>query len=277
MRIDRFITLQLARPLRKIGRRSAGNTLPILMYHSISDDAEAGVGPYYRVTTSPLRFSQQMQWLADAGLRGMSLTDALEAQEKASDDEPRPVAITFDDGFQDFYTAAFPVLLKHGFTATMYLPTAFINDDRRVFKSRGCLTWREVTELHRAGMEFGSHTVNHPKLVDLSWADITREVTESKVEIEDRLSSSVPSFAYPYAFPQSDRAFVTRLVDILQTAGYESCTTTAIGHHNGNSSLLELPRLPINTMDDRALFEAKLAGDYQWVGTLQLLRKKLLN
>lgn len=277
MRIDRFITLQVARPLRKIGRRSASRRLPILMYHSVSEDAEIGVGAYYRVTTSPLRFSEHMQWLADAGLRGVSLAEGLAWQEKGAQDEAQPVVITFDDGFRDFYTSAYPALAKHGFTATMYLPTAFIDQPRRTFKTRECMTWTEVTELHRAGIEFGSHTVNHPKLIDLSWAEIEREVVESKRELENHLGTEISAFAYPYAFPQSNRAFANRLAEILQTAGYTNNVTTAIGHCTTKSNRWELPRLPVNAMDDHALFRAKLAGDYEWVGAFQLLRKKLLN
>ena len=90
----------------------------------------------------------------------------------------------------------------------MYLPTGFIGDDRRRFKSRECLTWPEVRELHRAGIEFGAHTVNHPVLYDLSLADIERELVTSKAQIEAELASEVASFAYPYAFPQADRDFL---------------------------------------------------------------------
>lgn len=276
MRIDRFITLRMARPLRKIGGGKAPGHLPILMFHSISEDAERGVGAYYRVTTSPHRFAEQMQWLSDAGFRGVSLSEARRHPSDSTENRP-PVAITFDDGFRDFYSSAFPALAKHGFTATMYLPTAFINESRRLFKSRECMTWTEVSELQRAGIEFGSHTINHPRLVDLSWDTIAEELTGSKIEIENRLGVAVPSFAYPYAFPQGNRPFVKKFVELLNHAGYDNCVTTGIGHSTTASDRFQLPRLPINTMDDRALFEAKLAGDYGWVGTFQLLRKKILN
>jgi peptidoglycan/xylan/chitin deacetylase (PgdA/CDA1 family) len=272
--------MRLVRPLQRIGLKRTNRGLPILMYHSVSADPEMGVSPYYRVATSVERFAEQMRLLAEKGYRGVSLSQGLAAlagthQSGTGASTEKLVAITFDDGFRDFHTEAYSVLAQHKFTATMYIPTAFIGDRRKSFKSRECLTWNEVLELDHAGMEFGSHTVNHPKLLDLSWNEIEQEISESKVEIENRLSHSISSFAYPYAFPQANRAFAVRLQGLLQKYSYSSCVTTAVGTSDQQSSLLELPRLPVNSLDSRSFFHAKLDGCYDWVGTLQFLRKKL--
>ncbi len=163
--------------------------VPILMYHSISDDPEPGVSPYYRVNASPAVFRQHMQFLADHDYHTISLDQLVSAFPK------KPVVLTFDDGFRDFYTEAFPVLQEHGFTATVFLPTAFIGGSRSVQGSRfdgsgfkvpshfpfrnphsAFLTWNEVRELLRHGIHFGSHTVNHPKLVELDWPEIKSEL-----------------------------------------------------------------------------------------------------
>jgi peptidoglycan/xylan/chitin deacetylase (PgdA/CDA1 family) len=284
------------------------------MYHSISDDPEPGVRPYYKVCTSPRRFAEHMQWLADSGYRGVTLSEGLAAladqggaglspsqrkeeganlrsfsQEDAEIAErkhessvssvtscrtqKRPVALTFDDGFRDFHTAAFPVLQQHGFSATIYLPTAFINDERRSFKGRECLTWTEVTELHAAGIEFGSHTVNHPKLVDLSWPAIEVELRDSKAAIERRLGCAITSFAYPYAYP-ANRAFKDRLTDCLRRQGYRNCVTTVIGRVLPGNDPFCLSRLPANSSDDLGLFAAKLQGDYAWMNLTQRFAKQ---
>lgn len=273
MRLDRLITLGLVHPFRGLRphHATAPRQLPVLMYHSISEDPEPAFSPYYKVCTSPQRFAEHMQWLAEAGFRGVTLTEGLAwLRASGADDEAitapgRPVAITFDDGFRDFATTAFPAMQKHGFAATMYLPTAFIGNERQTFKSRECLTWNEVRELADAGMEFGSHTVNHPVLVRLPWAEIEQELRVSKATIEDRLQRRTPSFAYPFAYPQERRDYTTRLTELFRTIGYTNACTTIIGRQQPKDSAFAVKRLPANSCDDRQLLLAKMSGCYDWL------------
>lgn len=273
MRLDRFITLRIARPLLKL-RRPSGSCLPVLMYHSISNDPENGRSGYYKVCTAPKSFAEQMNWLAENGYEGVSLGTGL-ARLTASEprDGRKPVAITFDDGFRDFYIEAFPVLQRHRFQATMYLPTAYIGDSPLSFQGRECMTWLEATELHSAGIEFGSHTVNHPKLIECGWPQIESELRDSKSAIEQRLRGKAQAFAYPYAFPQARKEFVPRFQQALKKAGYESCVTTEVGRVRAGENWLALKRLPINDADDAALLRAKIEGAYDWLAIPQASAK----
>ena len=301
MRFDRLITLGAVSPVRRaldrlpafgLRRSPVDPRLPILMYHSISDDAETGVAPYYRTCTTPRVFAEQMALLKAAGYQAATLSEGLatlsagaDARLSASPDSPtfaaqsaihnsRHVVLTFDDGFRDFATTALPVLREHGFHATVFLPTAFIGETPRRFKERECLSWREVDELHHAGIEIGSHTVTHPKLTDLSWPKIEAELRESKLAIEARLSFTVRTFSYPYAYPQMDRVYVARFRQLLHDAGYEACVTTEIGTARSGDDVLGLKRIPVNSGDDGALFRAKLEGAYDWLHFSQRLIKR---
>jgi peptidoglycan/xylan/chitin deacetylase (PgdA/CDA1 family) len=245
------------------------------MYHSVSSDLEKGVGPYYRLVTTPERFAEQMQWLAELGYVGLALEDALPMVVQGRVNGRQPVAITYDDGFRDFHVAAWPVLRQHGFTATVYLPTGFVSRERKSFRGRPCLTWDEVRELRQHGIRFGSHTVNHPKLYQMSWSQIESEARISKERIQQELQEKITGFAYPYAFPQEDSAFRRTMAGLLREQGYQSCVTTVVGRSQVADDPLFLKRLPINSCDDRRLFEAKLEGAYDWLGSAQYIYRQI--
>jgi peptidoglycan/xylan/chitin deacetylase (PgdA/CDA1 family) len=239
------------------------------MYHSVSADPEPGVSPYFRLATSPARFRAQMQWLRDEGYSVIDLIEVLERLQARGGIDGRFVVITFDDGFRDFAEHAWPVLANFGYRATMFLPTAFIGQDRTAFKSRPCLTWAEVRDLRSCGVSFGAHTMTHPVLHDLPWPRVMSEIRDSRARIEDELTETVTTFAYPFAFPREDRRFVSKLRQGLVELGFTAAVTTTIGRAKPAHDPLCLRRLPINECDDRRLFVAKLRGGYDWVGMVQ--------
>ena len=273
VRLDRGLTLNLFRAISSTPTDAPDGYLPVLMYHRVANDSESELHPYYRTTTSPSRLGEHLTWLRELGFTGMSLESVL-TMTPAERRVRRPVVLTFDDGYHDFYTAAWPLLCRHHFTATVYLPTGFIATTRRTFLGRGCLTWGEVRQLHRDGVRFGSHTVNHPRLHQLSWEAIERETALSKDHIEHEVQEPVRSFAYPYAFPQEDSEFTKRLVSLLQSLGYHSCATTMVGRARAGPEAFYVRRLPVNTCDDQPLLAAKLGGAYDWLGFVQLIMRR---
>jgi peptidoglycan/xylan/chitin deacetylase (PgdA/CDA1 family) len=271
MRIDRLATLYVVDPLRRF-RLNGKTSIPILMYHSIADENEAGMHPYYRTATAPRVFEAQMESLHQSGFSVIGLTEAISRFREPIAGKSSLV-ITFDDGFHNFYTNAFPVLNRYGFTATMFLPTAHIGDNRLVFKGKECLSWSEVRELQKQGISFGSHTVTHPQLHDCDAQSIRKEIVDSKEMIEEKLGCTVESFSYPYAFPETDDDFKGRLREELQRAGYENGVCTTVGRPGPDSDPFFLKRLPVNSDDDSQLFRAKLAGSYDWLARPQYLAK----
>jgi peptidoglycan/xylan/chitin deacetylase (PgdA/CDA1 family) len=265
LRLDRLLTLNFFQPFCRASSGKNKFRLPILMYHSISDEPEENVPPYYRTATSPEIFAAHMALLRAQGYEVLGLKAGLDKFRRENSAATKLAVITFDDGYRDFYTAALPVLRQNNFSATVFLPTAFIGKTSRDFKGRACMTWDEVRESQKAGIEFGSHTVNHPKLYELDLTQIRAELKESKATIESELDQPVRSFAYPYAFPSADRAFEKVFVETLKETGYDCNVTTKIGLAAKNDNPFTLERLPMNSADDETLFLAKLSGAYDWL------------
>jgi peptidoglycan/xylan/chitin deacetylase (PgdA/CDA1 family) len=215
-----------------------------------------------------------MDLLREHGYTTVDLTGAILAI--GSNAEQRFVAITVDDGYRDFYTHAAPMLAEHGFTATVFVVSDLTGDrTRKCLNGRECMTWREVREVHSCGMSVGSHTASHCQLYGMSLAAIDTELRQSRETLEDRLGEEIGSFAYPYAFPQQDRHFVTVIRHMLSACGYLNGVSTTIGTSSQRNDVYFLPRLPVNSHDDDRLFLAKIYGAYDWLRVPQGLYKHL--
>jgi peptidoglycan/xylan/chitin deacetylase (PgdA/CDA1 family) len=214
-----------------------------------------------------------MKFLRENGYRTLPLSEAVRYIVSGTQPSEPAVVLTFDDGFHDFLTHAFPILHEHEMVATVFLPTAYIADQRLQFKNYGCLTWTEVRELHRAGVTFGSHTVTHPQLRTLNSAEVEQEVRRSKETIEDKLGHPTDSFSYPFAFPETDPVFKRVLKELLTKHGYKTGVSTVIGTSGAGDDALFLPRLGVNSWDDVRFFQSKLQGSYDWLRTVQYATK----
>src|SRR5271154_310778 len=154
-RIDRWATLYLSFPMSRIFRWGNSSQVPILMYHSVSDNLFGKSHPYYQINTAPRIFARQMKWLHEAGYKTLTLSQLQIAFENG-DVPAQTVVITFDDGYEDFYTDALPSLRRYDFTATVFLATGRIAETPTCIEGADYMTWREVREAHAAGIEFGS-------------------------------------------------------------------------------------------------------------------------
>ncbi len=250
--------------------------MPILMYHSISENLFGMSHPYYHIHTSPEVFSQQMRWLRNEKYSTISLAEAWEAVSSGADISKK-VVLTFDDGYRDFYTEAASVLKQCGFSATVFLATDRIQQRPARIEGADYLTWSDVRELHGAGMRFGSHTVTHADLRSLDPSQIEFEVGRSKEVIEQNLGEAVDSFAYPFAFPEEDKDFVRFLEDFLENMGFDYGVCSILGRAHKKSNRHFLPRLPVNNWDDAMFLRAKCEGGYDWLHWPQLLKKSLLH
>lgn len=270
-RIDRLVSVGVARAMSIRRHHPQAGRLPILMYHGINSSLGSR-HPYYETNTSASVFRSHMQILAQGSYRTLGLGTAV--QEISSGGKAsRQVAITFDDGHRDFYDTALPILAEFGFTATMFIVTGFTGDQRDFTNGKQYMTWSEVRELPKYGIRIGSHSASHGKLSEMSPSRVEDEVRRSKETLEDKLGSPVESFAYPFAFPEGDRRFLRHLRECLQKHAYKNGVSTVIGMASGRSDPYFLPRLPLNTYDDEVFFQVKLEGGYEWLHALQYAKK----
>ena len=271
-RFDRLVTVYLSHPLARLLGSQDRSRVPILMYHSISDNLFGMSHPYFHINTLPEVFSQQMRWLRNAGYRSIDLKQACAGLE-AGADLSKTIVITFDDGYRDFYTDALPILKQCGFTATLFLATDRIHNAPARIEGADYLTWSDVRELHAEGTRFGSHTVSHPDLRSLGPDQIEYELGHSKEVLEEQLGVSIDAFSYPFGFPEEDKNFTRFLEDVLSNLGFDYGVSTILGRASRRSNRFFLPRLPVNSCDDPSLFRAKLEGGYDWLHWPQLLKK----
>jgi peptidoglycan/xylan/chitin deacetylase (PgdA/CDA1 family) len=275
-RLDRLITLYVCAPVARLTSGDEANSVPILAYHSISENLFGYSHPYYQINTSPSVFAAQMRWLRSSGYCSMGLAEAwthLAAGRKLT----KTVVVTFDDGYRDFYTEAMDVLKQCGFTATVFLATGRIRQKSARIEGADYLTWQEVRELHAEGIQFGSHTVTHPDLRSMDPDLLDYELGQSKEVIEQNLGVAVESFSYPFSFPEEDRDFTRFLEDLLQNLGFTHGVSTILGRACKKDNRYFLPRLPMNSWDDARLLQAKVRGGYDWLHWPQLLKKSLFH
>lgn len=167
--------------------------LPILTFHAIDDMRSV-------LSFSPTLFGEAIVRLHENGYRSITLEELVECLNRRALPE-RAISITFDDGYQSVYETALPILRKHNMTATVFLMIGdgHVQTDRLpALKGRPMLSWNEIREMRQTGIEFGAHTLTHPRLPHLSPEKIAQEMRESKDVIEQHIGSKVNSFAYPF-------------------------------------------------------------------------------
>ena len=177
--------------------------VPILTYHSIDETGSI-------ISTSPDHFRSQMQHLKNKQFNVISLKDIVTSLRNKLPLPQKSISITFDDGFKNFYSVAYPILKKYGFPATIFLVPGYCGKNNQWdgqperIPILDLLDWDEIQEMASNGMDFGTHTMHHPDLSRLSEEQVYIEITESKSLIQKNLGKDVSFFAYPYGNQSKD-------------------------------------------------------------------------
>ena len=136
--------------------------IPILAYHQIIPTTALEAAS--RLAVSVDQFERQMRYLYDHSYRCLSLKEFLSLPGSFRPQHEKAFALTFDDGYEDFFSQAFPILQRYGFSATVFLVTDLVGAKSKWEGEQGnrLLTWSQIETLHNAGVSFGSHTCTHP-------------------------------------------------------------------------------------------------------------------
>ena len=216
----------------------------ILTYHSIS------VGPP-PLCIAPDVFAEQMHWLRK-NAQVLPLADLAESLAEGTPPS-RAVALTFDDGFQDFYDNAAPALRSLGLPATVFLPAGYcgkMSDWNAHARGRPVLSWEQVRELAAQGLSFGSHGMSHAALTGCTDAGLAYEVGESRRVIEAETGREPEFFCYPYG---SYDARARQAVFVCYRGG--ACSTDLHALVPGDDRFA-LPRIDVHYVRRPALFQA---------------------
>ena len=208
--------------------------LPILMYHRIGRIGP-GLAPItQRLTVTPDDFAAQMRWLKGSGFHAVTQLQAFDALERGKALPPKPVLITFDDGYRGVWANALPVLMRLHMPATAYVITSRISNGDPSF-----LTWAMLRTLEGHGVTVGSHTVTHPDLTTLDDGRALVELRESRRVLRRHLHRPVQWFAYPAGAEDA------RIVGLVRRAGYVLAVTTKPGSLQSAQAPLELSRYEV--------------------------------
>ncbi|MDO8431274.1 MAG: polysaccharide deacetylase family protein [Candidatus Binatus sp.] len=238
-------------------REEVGMRLPVLLYHHVGP---AHDGAYPLLTVSPDNFEQQLRWLNRRGYTTIRPADWIAWCRHGRALPSKPVLITFDDGYQDLAQYAFPALKRHGMTATVFLVASCIGKtnqwDTGTWSLLPLLSEAQIREWGAQGIEFGSHTSNHPHLTSLSPRQLEAELVDSSKELGHLLGSAPETLAYPFGSHNED---------VSDSAGrtFELSFTTDAGINCLATDRSRMYRLEVLPYDNLASFATLLALGYR--------------
>jgi peptidoglycan/xylan/chitin deacetylase (PgdA/CDA1 family) len=234
----------------KAGERAY--TPPILMYHSVAPGADFS----NRLNVSPESLEKQMHFLRRLGYNIVTVEELAGVLRRGEKIPPRTVAITFDDGYKNNYTYAFPVLKKYRIPVTLFI---IVNEVGRPQNDR--LDWSEIEEMQKSGLVIiGSHALGPDPLIKLTDEQVVSEIFDSKKALSDRLGVEVGVFSYP------EGMYTPRIKQLVKEAGYTTAVATNPGKASAGDDIFALKRLRIGpSADNLFVFWLESSGFYTFI------------
>ncbi|MGB9620052.1 MAG: polysaccharide deacetylase family protein [Armatimonadota bacterium] len=213
----------------------------MLLYHRVGLPRLSSLVPGQYVT--PMLLRAQLDYLAARGWFATSLAQVVRGLAAGEPAAHSQFAVTFDDAYRGVYERAYPIMVERGISATVFVVAGHIGGTNDWDTAAGdcrepLMTAEQIRRMSDAGFEIGSHTMTHPRLTELSDADLNRELSDSKHVLEDLIGREVVAFSYPYG------AYDYRVLAAVEAAGYRCAVGTRLGAA-GSSGVYEIPRINV--------------------------------
>ncbi len=224
------------------------------MYHYVNNRTPADELDA-RLTVTDAEFTRQLQYLRCAGYYSITLAQFFEAMYNGAPLPEKPVILTFDDGYIDAYTNAFPLLHNAGFSGSFSIVTGWVGLAPYV-------SWEQLQEMAGAGMEIVAHSVSHPDFSKQPDDVVRDQLSRSKRDLEQKLGFPVPFFTYPagepFRFGSEERQ--RQVVTMVQEAGYRGALTTRNQLLQDPAAPFALSRIRVTGGVDIAKFAENMGG-----------------
>lgn len=239
---NKLISRAQLEPLSPIATPLESISVPILIYHYVEYVQDQQDTIRKSLNIIPYTFIKQVETLRNAGYTFVTASELIDILDGKIRLPQRPVAITFDDGYRDFYTDVFPILKKYNVKVTAYIVSGFLDKPNYMFTP-------QLKEVARSGLvEIGAHTVHHYSLRGLNPQVAKYEIEESKKELEKLLGIPIVSFAYP------DGSFDDQAIKLVKEAGFKSAVTAIHGFEINRENKYSIYRIhPGNKIGDSLL------------------------
>ncbi len=225
----------------------------IAMYHSV-DPPNTPLSAYgSKLNVTPKAFARQMKFLHDNNYNVISLEDFVNRIKSEKKIPHKTLTLTFDDGFKNNFTKAYPVLKKYNFPATIFVPIDNIGKD-------GFLSWEDIRAMQRNNITIGSHTVSHRFLTEMSSEDIYRELADSKKILEKKTGKKIKFLSYPAG------RYNEEIKSVAKSAGYEGAVATNPGKTKPFDDPYALKRIRISMNSNNLfIFWGETSGYYTFI------------
>jgi peptidoglycan/xylan/chitin deacetylase (PgdA/CDA1 family) len=234
LRTDATLQAALCLSDTQLTLREGHIVAPILLYHFVGRAAlEKDGASTTRYNVTAANFDAQLALLHRLGYQTVTIAEIAAALRGEGVLPRQPIAITFDDGWVEQYSVAFPLLQKYGMKATFYILSSYTTGGRYV-------TWEQLEEMRDAGMEIGSHTRKHANLIEVGAEDAGYEISGSKSVLEEKLDITVESIAYPYGL------YSGNTITLTQQAGYRAAVALGTSVQHSQANLYVLRRFEIH-------------------------------